>query len=333
MTGNPADLMPTRLRVVEVGMRDGLQAVPEPLPTEAKVGVISGLIEAGVREIEAVSFAHPAVLPQLADAEAVMQSVPRPDGVRYRGLVPNLRGARRASACGLDEVVALTCCDERVSQINQGRGVEEVLRELPEIAEVTAAAGADLVVGIAMAFFATGSGLTDPSVPLAIAARAVDAGATGVYFADTAGMADPVQVSSLIGRARELFGETALGVHLHTRNGLAMANTYAAIQAGIDWVESAFCGLGGDLWFPGDPAVLGNTPTEDVVALTDAIGIETGIDLKRYLRLVADTAALVGRDPISYVTRGGTREELAGVDWDDVMAAGTQQTTARPRAR
>lgn len=321
--------LPPSLRVIEVGLRDGLQAVPEPLSTEAKVDMVHRLVEAGVREIEAVSFAHPAVLPQLADAEELMGSVPRAPGVRYRGLVPNLRGAARAAATGLDEVVALTCCDEKVSQINQRRGVEEVLAEIPKIAQVVADAGADFTVGIAMSFFATGQGSTDPEIPLRIAERVVNDGAGAVYLADTAGMADPAQVADLVGRARARLGEVPIGVHLHTRNGMALANTLAAMLAGVDWVESAFGGLGGDLWFPGPPEALGNTPTEDLVSMAEAMGVSTGIDLTAYLSLVYEIARLTGRDPISYAVRGGTRQELAAVDWDQVMSTTPYRTTTK----
>jgi hydroxymethylglutaryl-CoA lyase len=321
--------LPKTLRVVEVGLRDGLQSVTTPISTEAKVEIVEGLIDSGVREIEAVSFAHPKVLPQLADAEAVMSRVPRAADVRYRGLVPNLRGALRAADCGLHEVVALACCDEQVSIINQGRGVQEVLDEIPKIAQVVRESGADFTVGIAMAFFATGTGLTPPDVPVGIARRALDAGATGIYLADTSGMADPLHVGQLVETVRSSVKGLSVGVHLHTRNGMALANTLAALAAGVDWVESAFAGLGGDLWFPGVPEVLGNTPTEDVVSLADAIGVRTGIDLKAYLQLVHRVATIVGRDPISYAIRGGTRDELAAVDWSDAMISSEYRTTTK----
>lgn len=319
--------LPTATRVVEVGLRDGLQSVPKPLGTDDKVRVAEGLIAAGVREIEAVSFAHPNVLPQLADAEELMARVPRAQNVRYRGLVPNLRGAKRAAATGLDEIVALTCCDEKVSLINQGRGVEEVLAEIPAIAEVARDAGADFTVGIAMAFFATGSGPTPPEVPLKIAARVLDAGASAVYLADTAGMADPAQVARLVSAAKQRFGPVPVGVHLHTRNGMALANNLAALHAGADWLESAFGGLGGDLWFPGPPEVLGNTPTEDLVTMLDAMGVETGVDLDVYLPVVDLIGTITGRPPLSYVARGGTRADLTAVDWDEVMDSSPYRTT------
>src|SRR5690606_19216581 len=150
--------VPQEVRLVEVGLRDGLQAVPEPLRTEDKVELVRLLIDAGLTEIEAVSFAHPRVLPQLADAAEVMAAVPRPDGVRYRGLAPNLKGVQRAVECGLDEVVVVISADEEVSRRNQRRGTAELVAELPDIARIVSSAGARLVVAVACAFFAPARG-------------------------------------------------------------------------------------------------------------------------------------------------------------------------------
>lgn len=159
MTG-PADLgLPKSVRLVEVGLRDGLQAVTAPISTDDKVAIAEALVAAGVTEIEAVSFAHPRVLPQFADAVDVMSRVPRRDGVRYRGLVPNVRGAERATGCGLDVTVALACTDEGVARRNQNATVDEILAGLPQIGRIVTAEGSSFVVGIANAFFAWGSGM------------------------------------------------------------------------------------------------------------------------------------------------------------------------------
>ncbi|MGE2836157.1 hydroxymethylglutaryl-CoA lyase [Mycobacterium sp. SMC-4] len=316
MTGLPA--LPDRIRVVEVGLRDGLQAVYDPiLATETKVEVVQRLIDAGVREIEAVSFAHPAVLPQLADAAAVMAKVPRPEGVRYRGLVPNLRGAQRAVDTGLDEIVVVVSADEEVSKRNQNRSTAQVLEELAEIGPLVRDSGADLVVGIACAFFAPAHGPVAWERTVAVLDAAADAGATGVYLAATSGMEHPYEVVPGICAVRERHPHLAVGVHLHNRNGLAMANAIAAMTAGADWLETAFGGLGGDMWFPGAPEVLGNAPTEDLVHTCDMLGVDTGIDLTRYLDVVELMAEQTRRPSVSFVSRGGTRNELARAAWPE----------------
>lgn len=310
--------LPSSLTLVEVGLRDGLQAVPEPiLSTGQKVDVVEALIAAGVRHIEAVSFAHPTVLPQLADAEAVMAAVPRVPGVVYRGLIPNARAAQRAESCGLDSFVAVISADERVSQLNQRRSVGELLVELQDVAASASRSGADLLVGIACAFFAPARGPVPWPETLRVLDGAVEAGAKGVYLACTSGMEQPAAVAAGVAAVRERYPELEVGVHLHNRNGFAPANALAAILGGATWLEGAFCGLGGDMWFPGDPTVLGNAPFEDLVALCDALSIPTGVDLAAYLEVVALASRLTGRPSQSFVTRGGTAAQLAGAPWPD----------------
>ena len=316
MSGLPP--LPSRIRVVEVGLRDGLQAVYDPiLATDTKIEVVERLIDAGVREIEAVSFAHPAVLPQLADAAEVMAGVPRPAGVRYRGLVPNLRGAHRAVQTGLDEIVVVVSADEEVSRRNQNRTTAQVLDELAEIGPLVRGSGADLTVGVACAFFAPAHGPVAWERTIAVVDAAVAAGATGIYLAATSGMEHPYEMVPGIQVVRERHPQLAVGVHLHNRNGLAMANAIAAMAAGADWLETAFGGLGGDMWFPGDPEVLGNAPTEDLVHTCDMLGVETGIDLNRYLDVVTLVAEQTRRRPVSFVSRGGSRDELARAVWPE----------------
>ncbi|MDT9593647.1 hydroxymethylglutaryl-CoA lyase [Nocardioides zeae] len=316
LPGLPA--LPASLRVVEVVLRDGLQAVPDPvLSTDDKVEVVRLLLEAGVREVEAVSFAHPKVLPQLADAADVMARVPREPGVRYRGLVPNLVGARRAADCGLDEIVLVVPADEGLARANQNRGVDELLDELGAAGPVVRESGADLVVAVASAFFAPARG----DVPWAEAERVVDAavaaGASGVYLAATTGMEHPYEMAAGVARVRARHPGLAVGVHLHNRNGAALANAVAAMQVGVDWIETACGGLGGDLWFPGPAEVLGNAPTEDLLHLCDVLGVATGIDLGAYHRVVDLVARLTGRPPVSFTARGGTRAQLGAAPWPD----------------
>ena len=309
--------LPPRVRLVEVGLRDGLQAVPEPVPTPAKVEIVEMLLAAGLVEIEAVSFAHPSVLPQLADAEAVMAALPRPSGVVYRGLVPNVRGAQRAARCGLQEIVAVVSADDEMSRRNQRRGTAEVLTDLPGIAAAASSGDARLVVAVACAFFAPARGPVPRAELDRVVDAAVEAGASGVYLAATTGMEHPREIVEGIQHVRDRHPELQIGVHLHNRNGLAPANALAALQAGVDWLEAAFCGLGGDLWFPGDPAVLGNAPMEDLLVLCQDLGVETGVDLEAYRTVVRRVVELTGRPSVSHVERGGSRAELAAACWPD----------------
>ncbi|MCC3284163.1 hydroxymethylglutaryl-CoA lyase [Arthrobacter caoxuetaonis] len=307
--------LPSSVRLVEVGLRDGLQSVPEPLSTAHKVELVQLLIDAGVREIEAVSFAHPRVLPQLADAAEVMAAVPRVPGVRYRGLAPNYRGAERAADCGLDELVVVVSADQEVSRRNQRLSVDEALAGLERIGELARTAGLRLVTAVACSFFAPARGPVAREERLRVVDAAVAAGSAGVYLAGTSGQEEPGEIYDGIREVRELYPGLEVGVHLHNRNGFAPANALAALQAGTDWIEGSFAGLGGDLWFPGDPSVLGNAPFEDLVHLCDGLGIHTGVDLESYLLAANRIVELTGRASASFVARGGTRTQLAEARW------------------
>lgn len=317
--------LPDRLRVVEVGLRDGLQSVRETVPTDDKLRLVESLLESGVREIEAVSFAHPKVLPQLADAEALLARVPRGGGARYRGLVPNARGAQRAVDAGVDEMTVLTCTDPDVLMINQRRTPDQMWAELDESLAVARQHDIRVTVAVVMSFFAYGSGPISPERLDEFVTRVVGAGADSVYLADSAGMADPAQVYAAVRRVKAAHPGLKVGVHLHTRAGFALANTLAAVMAGVDWAEGSFCGLGGDLWLPGDADVLGNTPTEDLAAMLEYCGVRTGIDLDAYSRVVALAEQVTGRPTFGHLTRGGSREQMAAISWNAVLAQDGKQ--------
>lgn len=310
--------LPDSMRVVEVGMRDGLQSVRKTIPTADKLSLVESIIDAGVSEIEVASFAHPKVLPQLADAEELLARVPRSEGVRYRGLVPNAHGARRALETGIDEIVALTCTDPDVTMINQRRTHPQMWDELDEILD--ACGSTPVTVAIVMSFFAYGSGLVEPDRLDAFVDRIAASGARSIYVADSAGLADPQQVFTALRRIKAAHPELSLGVHLHTRGGFALANTLAALQAGVDWVEGAFCGLGGDLWLPGDVDVLGNTPTEDLAAMLQYMGVRTGIDLDRYAETVALASRITESPAFGHFTRGGSRAEMEAIVWSEILS-------------
>lgn len=307
--------LPESARVVEVGLRDGLQAVPEPLPLDTKLRIVDDLIAAGVREIEVCSFAHPRVLPQLADAEKLLARVPRDPQIRYRGLVPNLRGAQRAAECELDEITVVVPAEDGMALKNQGKRTEELLADLPAIGELASRAGQELVVAVATAFFSPCHGEVSQASRHRVVAAAVDAGASGVYLANTTGQEHPRELFDGIRAARDTFPGVSIGAHLHNRNGFAPANALAALSAGADWLETSFAGLGGDMWFPGDPTVLGNMATEDLIHLLDGMGIRTGIDLEAVRAIAEQVYAVTDFPRSSFVSRGGTRADLAAATW------------------
>ncbi|GAA1178721.1 hydroxymethylglutaryl-CoA lyase [Nesterenkonia xinjiangensis] len=309
--------LPDTTRVVEVGLRDGLQAISTPVSTQTKLEIVHRLIDAGVREIEVASFAHPRVLPQLADAEELLRQVPRDRGVTYRALVPNLRGMRRAAECEIDDVAVVVPADDGMALKNQNRTTAQLIAEVQEIGRIAADVGQRLIVAVACAFFAPCRGPVSRAERLAVVEGALEAGAAAVYLATTTGEEHPGEVHDGIAEVRDRHPELGCGAHLHNRNGFAPANALAALSAGADWLETSFSGLGGDMWFPGDPTVLGNMATEDLLHLLHSMGISTGIDFEQHRRLAADVTAMTGFPVTSFVARGGSRDDLAAARWPD----------------
>lgn len=319
--------LPASIRLVEVGLRDGLQGTDVIVDTDVKVETATRLLGMGFHAVEVGSFARPDVLPQLADSAEVISLLDAVSGTstsgagtgkqaRKRALVPNLRGAQRAADCALDEWVMVIPVDETVSRLNQNRTVEQLLTELEQVAALARSTGVHLVVAVACAFFAPGSGSVPLERTLAVVDRCQAVGVDGVYLACTTGEEQPVEVYRGAHAVSTRFPELDLGVHLHNRNGFAPANALAAMVGGAGWLEASFLGMGGDAWFPGDPEVLGNYPTEDLIHLCEGVGVSTGVDHMEYMDFVRAFEASTGFVSRSFVTRGGTRDDLANAQWD-----------------
>lgn len=308
--------LPEHVELIEVGPRDGLQSLSRVIPTDDKVRLIEAIVDAGITTVEAVSFAHPKVLPQMADAEAVMARLRRRLGVVYRGLVPNLRGATRAIGCGTDEMVCLVTCDDDVNLRNQGMDVETTLEQIRQIAALARRSAIRVSAVVGLAFFTPGKGLTPFDRLLEICRRLADIGIHRISLAATSGMADPRQVFETIVRVRGELPGIRFGLHLHNRNGMALANALAGMQAGAGWLEGSILGIGGDAWFPGDLDVLGNAPMEDLVHLAALTGVSTGVDLDRYLEASRLAEKMLERTSAAFVVRGGTRAALAVQRWE-----------------
>ncbi|WP_326965933.1 FCD domain-containing protein [Arthrobacter sp. CG_A4] len=230
-------------------------------------------------------------------------------------MVPNLRGAQRAADCGLDELVVVVSADDEVSMRNQGLTVNEVLADLAKIGDLAQSVGTRLLVAVACAYFAPARGTVTREERPRVVEAVADAGAGGVYLAATSGEEQPAEMYEGVAEVRQLYPQLDLGVHLHNRNGFAPANALASMMAGATWLEESFGGLGGDMWFPGDPSVLGNVALEDLIHLCDGLGIERGIDLVKYMRVSDKITELTGRPSASFVSRGGTRADLAAAHW------------------
>lgn len=273
-------VLPETIEIVEVGPRDGLQNEARPVSTADKLHLIEALTSAGVRRIEATSFVHPARVPQMADAEAVMAGMPRDRSIVVSGLVLNRRGAERAIAAGCDELTYAVVASETFGQRNQGQTTEQGLAVWAEVAALARAAGRRTAVVIVTAFGCPFEGAIDPARVEGIAARALEADPDEIALADTIGVGTPGQVMDLFGRTHAAVsasktGRARLRAHFHNTRNTGYANAYAALMAGVTVLDSSAGGVGG---CPFAPRATGNIATEDLLFMLDGLGVRHGID-------------------------------------------------------
>ena len=261
--------------IVDVSPRDGLQNEKVPVSTQDKLRLINELIALGARRIEAVSFVNPRKVPQMADADAVMAGVPRDAGASFIGLVLNTRGAVRAVDAGVDEMNYVLPVTDAFAAANQNTTVAAALDALEEVSSIAAGASIPLTVTAAVAFGCPYQGDVAKEQTLAVVRSALQRGALAeIALADTIGCAVPWQVGDVFGELRSETG-VQLRAHLHETRHTALANTYAAMAAGVGVFDSAVGGLGG---CPFAPGAAGNISTEDLVWMLGRAGFETSID-------------------------------------------------------
>ncbi len=274
---------PTHVEIVEVAPRDGLQSDGAIVSTEQKVELISRAVGAGIRRIEAVSFAHPKRVPQMADAEAVMAGVPRRDDVSYIGLVLNAKGFDRAVAAAVDEVNVVVVCTDTFSQANQGMTTAESIAVWGGIADSARAAGMRTSVTLAASFGCPYEG----EVPVSRVAETVEQvarfGPDEIAIADSIGVAVPTDVTERMEAAGAAGGGATLRCHFHNTRNTGLANVAAAVGAGVRVVDSSLAGIGG---CPFAPNATGNIPTEDTVYLLERMGYDTGVSLEALIASV-----------------------------------------------
>lgn len=281
------------VEIVEVAPRDGLQNEARLVSTAQKLELIGRAIAAGARRLEVTSFVNPRRVPQMADADAVAQGLPERDDVTFIALVLNRRGAERALATRIDELGAVCVASDTFAMRNQGQTSAESLEIARETVALAKAAGRGAQITIATAFGCPFEG----EVPLArvveMAKRAADAGPREVGLADTIGVAVPGQVGEAVTRVVEAIAPIPVRVHFHDTRNTAIANVWAAVQAGATVIDAALGGLGG---CPFAPGASGNVATEDVLYLLDRSGIATGYDRTRAIEAATWLADVIGRD-------------------------------------
>jgi hydroxymethylglutaryl-CoA lyase len=302
--------LPLQARIREVGPRDGFQNEPEVISTETKVRLINALAQTGITRLELTSFVRPDVIPQLADAAAVLAAVDIPDTVSRSVLVPNERGLDRALELRdhFDEINVFMSASETHNRKNVNRSMQDSLTALERVLPRAREAGLRCEGVISVAFGCPYEGAVPPERVFEIAHRLAAAGAQEIGFGDTTGMANPRQVNAFFAAAREQLGaqdHIELTAHFHNTRGQGLANVYAALEAGIDSFESSFGELGG---CPVPAGATGNVATEDVVSMLDEMGVQTGIDLRALLKVSRAVQYHLGRPLGSHTLVAGPVE-------------------------
>ena len=300
--------LPSSVRIREVGPRDGFQNEPEVIPTPEKVRLIGLLIASGVERLEVTSFVRADVIPQLADAEEVLRSLERREGVAFSVLIPNERGLERALGLRdrFDEVNLFLSASETHNRRNVGRSIEESLEGLERVVRRAGREGLRCEGVISVSFGCPYEGDVPVERVLEIAERLHGAGCDEVAFGDTTGMANPRQVRAFFERAGERLPDAQLTAHFHNTRGQGLANALAALDAGVRSFESSFGELGG---CPVPKGATGNVATEDLVSMLHEMGYETGIQLERLLDCARAAQEVLGRPLGSHLLTAGP------VDW------------------
>ncbi|WP_218577196.1 hydroxymethylglutaryl-CoA lyase [Phytohabitans rumicis] len=293
--------LPSSVTIWEVGPRDGLQNESTIVPVDVKVEFIDRLAAAGLRVIEATSFVHPSWVPQLADAEDLLTRLQPAPGVRYPVLVPNDRGLDRALALGVREIAIFGSATETFAKNNLNRTVDESLRMFDPVVRRARSSGLRVRGYLSMCFGDPWEGEVPIEQVVSVARRLIDLGCDQLSLGDTIGVGTPGHVSALI-RALDAAGVAPdrLAVHFHDTYGQALANTLAALQAGVSTVDASAGGLGG---CPYAKSATGNLATEDLVWQLNGLGVETGVDLRALVRTSLWMAQRLGRQSPSAVVR------------------------------
>ena len=294
---------PTRVLVVEVGPRDGLQNEPSTVPAEAKVALIEALADAGLTSIEAGSFVSPKWVPQMADTAEVLARLRRRPDVGYPVLVPNLQGLERALACRVREVAVFGAASESFSRRNINCSIEESLGRFAPVVEKARIAGLRVRGYVSCALGCPYEGEVSPEAVAQVAASLLAMGCYEISISDTIGTGTPLKARRLVERVASEVPLERIALHFHDTYGQALANILACLEEGVRVVDSAVSGTGGCPYAKG---ATGNVASEDVVYMLHGLGIRTGIDLDLLVATGAWLAGQLGKGTASRVTRART---------------------------
>ena len=291
---------PTRVKIVEMGPRDGLQNEAKTVPLDAKIELIERLADAGLPAVEAGAFVSPKWVPQMADSAEVLQRIRRKPGVAYPVLVPNLKGLESAIAAGAREVAVFGAASESFSQKNINCSIAESLERFAPVCAEALSKGLAVRGYVSCVLGCPYEGAVAPAKVAEVAERLIDLGCYEVSLGDTIGVGTPVQARTMLATVAESVPVEKLALHFHDTWGQALANILACLELGVSVVDAAVAGLGGCPYAKG---ASGNVATEDVVYMLHGLGIETGVDLDRLATTGAWISDLLGRPTASKAGR------------------------------
>lgn len=291
---------PGRVRMVEVGPRDGLQSEPQPVPLAVKIGLIERLAEAGLTTIEAGAFVSPKWVPQMADTAAVLAGIRRVPGLSYPVLVPNMAGFEAAMTAGVEEIAIFAAASESFSRRNINCSIEDSFQRFAPVAAAAEARGIRVRGYVSCVLGCPYEGAVAPEAVRRVARRLSEMGAYEVSLGDTIGTGTPDRAQDMLRIVAQAVPVERLAVHFHDTYGQAVANILASLELGIAVVDSSVAGLGGCPYAKG---ASGNVASEDVLYLLDGLGITTGVDLEKLAAAGAFISTALGRDSGSKVGR------------------------------
>ncbi len=307
-------MKPTKIKIHEVGLRDGLQVEPQVVPLEEKIRWTEALLDTGIDLIQLGSFVHPVKVPQMADTDKLFEYFnSQKDSQRkvvFSGLVLNEKGLERGLACGVEMFCMGVSASETHSKKNTGMTTAEALKRIVAMGKTALAEGKQAQMSVQSAFGCGFEGAIPQENVLRIVREYVSAGFTNISLADTAGHANPAQVEELFGALLEIDPELELTCHFHNTYGLGLANCYAALKSGVTSFESSFGGLGG---CPFTKVAAGNVCTEDLAHSLQRMGYRTDIQLEKLIAVAKAVSAFLGRELPGSILKVGSIVDSANV--------------------
>ena len=270
------DNLQKQVTLIEVGPRDGFQFETRIIPTDLKIEIICGLVDAGLKHIQVTSFVHPQRVPQMADAEELVSRLPESTDLNYSGLVLNTKGIQRAHRAGLNHVEVSISASDTHGRKNAGMPFDRAITEVKEMIRSARTNNMNIRAGVQCAFGCVYEGKIPHERVLEIVRDYVSWGVDAIALSDTTGMANPLAVKQMLQILLPVSKEIPLVLHFHDTRGLGLANVIAALECGVSQFDTALAGMGGCPFVPG---AAGNIATEDTAYLMESMGIKTGIDI------------------------------------------------------